>query len=206
MRKFKFFIDCNKEEKWLSEMLQKGYELENVSFGYKFHSIKQENTKIRIDYRTFKKKEDFIDYCSMFSDSGWKHLVGSRCSEAQYFKNNSENTEEDIFSDSISKAGKYKRLSTMRMTTAVCFFMLSSSLIFGGNPNVKLFLHNPPKSLYFTPGLWESTGITFWVGFLFETPFAIMRGCLFILPLAMIIYIFLLIKARASYKKQKKSI
>ena len=36
MRKFKFFIDCDKEEKWLSEMLQKGYELVSTSFRYKF--------------------------------------------------------------------------------------------------------------------------------------------------------------------------
>jgi len=106
MRKFKFFSDCDKEEKWLSEMLQEGYELESVSFGYKFHSIKQEKTTIRIDYRTFKKNEDFIDYCNLFEDSGWKHLVGSKRSQVQYFKNIGENNEENIFSDSISKAGK----------------------------------------------------------------------------------------------------
>lgn len=205
MRKFKFFANCDKEESWLSEMLQKGYELESVSFGYKFHSIKQENAKIRIDYRTFKKKEDFNDYCSMFSDSGWKHLAGSRWSEAQYFKNNGKNNEEDIFSDTLSKAEKYKRLSTMRMTSAVCLFMLSLSLIFGDNPNVKLFLHNPPKSLYFTPGLWESTGISFWLGFIFETPFAILRASIYIIPLAVIIYIGLLIKARMLYNKQKNN-
>ena len=30
MRKFKLFINCDKEEKWLSEMLLKGYQLESV--------------------------------------------------------------------------------------------------------------------------------------------------------------------------------
>jgi hypothetical protein len=205
MRKFKFFIDCDKDEKWLSEMLKKGYKLESVSFGYKFHSIKQENSKIRIDYRTFKKKEDFIDYCSMFSYSGWKHLAGSTWwSEAQYFKSNGENNEEDIFSDSLSKADKYKRLSNMRMGQAACFFILSLSYISGGNINVESILN--PKLLYFTPGLWERAGVAFWAGFLFETPFVIMRNFVFIMPLVMIICIALLIKSIILYNKQKNPI
>lgn len=32
MRKFKFFIDCDIEEKWLSEMLQKGYEIKKNNY------------------------------------------------------------------------------------------------------------------------------------------------------------------------------
>lgn len=132
MRKFKSFIDCDQEEKWLSEMLQKGYELESVWLRYKFHFIKQEAATVRIDYRTFKKNEDFIDYCSMFEDSGWKHLVGSKSSQSQYFKNNGEDNEENIFLDEMSKAAKYKRLSYMRMTMAVCFFLMSVPYILGG--------------------------------------------------------------------------
>lgn len=205
MRKFKFFINCDKEEKWLSDMLKKGYELESVSFGYKFHSIKQENAKIRIDYRTFKNNEDFSDYCSMFSDSGWEHIAGSKWwSEAQYFKRNGEKSGEDIFSDSISKADKYKRLSNMRMGQAGCFLILSLSYISGGNIKVESILN--PKLLYFTPGLWDRTGVAFWGGFLFETPFVIMRNFIFIMPLVMVICIFLLIKARILYNKQKNTI
>jgi len=203
MRKFKFFSDCDKEETWLSEMLQKGYELESIYFGYKFHLIKKENASVRIDYRTFKKNEDFIDYCNMFEDSGWKHLVGSSQSGAQYFKNNGENKEDNIFSDSISKAEKYIRLSNIQMTFATVLFMLSSAVISSNYDIVKSLLN--PKLLYLTPGLWERTGTAFWGRFLFETPFAIMRSFIYLLPLAMVIYIFLLIKSRMLYKKQKKS-
>ena len=44
MRKFKFYIDYDKEEKWLEAMSQKGYQLENKSFGYKFYFTKPEES------------------------------------------------------------------------------------------------------------------------------------------------------------------
>ncbi|WP_443659137.1 DUF2812 domain-containing protein [Clostridium algidicarnis] len=37
MRKFKFFINYDKEEKWLNDMAKKGYELETASFGDVFY-------------------------------------------------------------------------------------------------------------------------------------------------------------------------
>ncbi len=159
MRKFRLFTDYNKEEKWLNEMYKKGYELENISFGYKFYSIEPENATVRIDYRIFKNKEDFIDYCTLFEDSGLKHLAGNKNSGVQYFKKINKNSEEDIFSDDISKAARYKRLSDHSMMFALCFFVLSVSLISNGSINVNLILN--PKLLYYTPGLWERTGVPF---------------------------------------------
>ena len=78
MKIFKFFINYEKEEKWLQDMAEKGYELESVFLRYKFYKVPEENSIIRIDYRTFKNKRDFIDYCTMFEDSGWKHLAGTK--------------------------------------------------------------------------------------------------------------------------------
>jgi len=202
MIKFKCFIDYDKEEKWLHEMANKGYELERVCLGYKFYYTKPKNVTIRIDYRTFKKKEDFIDYCNLFGDCGWKHIAGSKNSGAQYFKKIDENSQGDIFSDAISKAGKYKRLSSMCGVLAAMYLMLSAAYISGGYMNVKAMLN--PKLLYLTPGLWERTGVPFWGGFLFETPFVILRGFVFIIPLVMILYVYLLIKAQLLYNKTKK--
>lgn len=71
MRKFKLFIDYSKEEKWLNEISKQGYELVNASLGYKFKVTKIQNNDIKIDYRTFKNNKDFLDYCTMFEDSGW---------------------------------------------------------------------------------------------------------------------------------------
>ena len=203
MRKFKLFIDYDKEEKWLNEMAKKGYELENVSFGYKFRSIKPETVTFRIDYRTFKKKEDFIDYCILFKDSGWEHIVGSKQSGLQYFKRINETSEGDIFSDAISKAGKYKRLSDMLIVLVAPCLVISAALIFGAQINVNSILN--PKLLYLTPGLWERTGVAFWGGFLFETPFAILRGSIWLMPLLVVVYVYLSIRARILYIKYKNS-
>ena len=39
-----------------------------------------------------------------------------------------------------------------------------------------------PKELYFTPGLWDKQGVSFLWAFLFETPLALMRGCMVVYP------------------------
>ncbi|MCS4517388.1 DUF2812 domain-containing protein [Clostridium botulinum] len=188
MRKFRLFTDYNKEEKWLNEMYKKGYELKNISFGYKFYSIEPENATVRIDYRIFKNKEDFIDYCTLFEDSGWKHLAGNKNSGVQYFKEIHKNSQEDIFSDDISKAARYKRLSNKSIISAVCFLSMSVAYISNGSININLILN--PKLLYYTPGLWERTGEAFWGGLLFETPFALGRSAVFLIPIIAVFYAF----------------
>jgi len=200
MKKFKFFIDYDKEETWLNIMSKKGYELESVFFTYKFRSIKPENSIFKIDYRTFKKKENFIDYCVLFEDTGWKHIAGSKYSGTQYFKKIDENSQEDIFSDAISKAGKYKRLSDMYMALAVVYLTLSMSSISSGRVNFNSMIN--PRSWYFTPGLWERTGVGFWFRFLFETPFVFLRSSWWLL-LVLFLFVYSSIKARVLYNKQK---
>ncbi|MBB6697105.1 MULTISPECIES: DUF2812 domain-containing protein [Clostridium] len=202
MRKFKFFINYDKEEKWLNDMAKKGYELETASFGYKFSFTKPQNTKIRIDYRIFKNKEDFMDYSALFEDSGWKHISGNKSCGAQYFKKINENGDEDIFSDDMSKAARYKRLSDMWIGLAVVYLPISIALAFQKSIDIKSVLN--PKLLYYTPGLWEMSGISFWRRFLFETPFAAGRGLLWlVIPIALVLYICFSVKAKMLYYKQK---
>ena len=184
-------------------MFQKGYELESMSFGYKFHSIKPELAVVRIDYRTFKKNEDFIDYKNLFEDSGWKHIVGTKGSRSQYFKKEGTNNDDDIFSDSSSKAGKYKRLTDIRILSVIILLLFTASYSRVGYINVNIIAN--PRLLYFTPGLWERTGLRFWNGFLFETPFVLLRA-IWIVPLIMVICTTCqLVKSRQLYKKQKSS-
>ena len=59
---------------------------------------------IKIDFRKFRRTDDFIDYCTMFEDSGWKHLAGTKSSGIQYFKRIDDAAGDDIFSDNNSKA------------------------------------------------------------------------------------------------------
>ncbi|WP_163970376.1 DUF2812 domain-containing protein [Oceanobacillus halotolerans] len=202
MRKFKYFLDLEKEEKWLRDMAKQGYQLEDRSFGYKFRAAEPEDAVIKIDYRRFKKQEDFLEYRILFEDSGWKHIAGKKNSGAQYFQKMSEASDDDIFSDKLSKAGKYKRLSDMSMELSMCYLPLLVVLITMDMINLEVLVN--PKALYFTPGLWEMTGVAFWRAFLFETPFAFFRGFAWLfIPVMMVLYLISAYKANKLYEKSK---
>jgi len=202
MRKLKYFIDYDKEEKWLECMAKKGYKLEDRSFGYKFSLAKPEDTVIKVDYRKFKKQEDFIDYCTLFEDSGWHHIVGNKNSGTQYFKKIAGNSDDDIFSDKISKAGKYKRLSDMFIQLAISYLPLFVALVSTGVINIGAIFN--PRLFYLTQGLWEMTGEAFWRAFWFETPFVLIRGVIWLfIPVTIILSLFFAFKAQRLYEKNK---
>ena len=203
MYKFKFFINFDKEAQWLEQMAHDGYHLKSTFLGYQFQRGEPEAATIKIDFRTFKKKEDFIDYCTMFEDSGWKHLTGTKSSGIQYFKKIDESAADDIFSDKYSKAGRYKRYANKFFELAISYLPLLVILYLTGIVDFKAFIN--PKELYLTPGLWDQAGTSFWFSFLFETPFALMRGCIwFFIPLAMILYVFYGCKSNKLYLQYKR--
>lgn len=200
MKKWKFFINLEREEEWLNHMAKQGYKLVKKSFGYQFEPAEAEDAIIKIDYRTFKRKEDFEDYRALFEDSGWKHIWGTKHSGYQYFKKVDPNGSEDIFSDVDSKAARYKRMSEMWFLSAVCYIPIFVILMYSGSIDVKALVN--PKLLYFTPGLWEKTGAEFWSAFLFETPFALFRGVLWLFfPLMILLYLVFAFKANKRYKE-----
>ncbi|MCR8630357.1 DUF2812 domain-containing protein [Paenibacillus radicis (ex Xue et al. 2023)] len=200
MKKYKFFINFEKEEQWLNEMAQQGYRFTKKTTGYEFQPGKPDNAVIKMDYRTFKKQEDFEDYCALFEDCGWKHITGSKSSGYQYFRKIHENGDDDIFSDADSKAGRYKRISEMWSTLATTFIPIFVVLISTDSIDKAAFLN--PKLLYYTPGLWEETGAAFWKAFLFETPFALFRGFLWLLiPIMIVLYLIFAFKANKQYSK-----
>jgi len=205
MRKFKFFLNFDKEEQWLNEMAKQGYQLTNKSsFGYEFQPAKPEPAMIKIDYRTFKKKGDFEDYLALFEDCGWKHIAGTKSSGTQYFKRSDARGNEDIFSDADSKASRYKRISEMWFTLAATFIPIFAALVSTGSIKVGALLN--PKLLYYTPGLWEKTGASFWSAFWFETPFAFFRGFFWmIIPLMIILYLFFAYKANKQYQMTQEN-
>ncbi|MFD0679375.1 MULTISPECIES: DUF2812 domain-containing protein [unclassified Paenibacillus] len=200
MKKFKFFINFEKEEQWLNKMAQQGYRFTKKTMGYEFQPDKPDNAVIKMDYRTFKKQEDFADYCALFEDCGWQHITGTKSSGYQYFRKIHENGYDDIFSDADSKAGRYKRISEMWSTLATTFIPIFVVLISTDSIDTAAFLN--PKLLYYTPGLWEETGSAFWKAFLFETPFAFFRGFLWLLiPIMIVLYLIFAFKANKQYSK-----
>lgn len=206
MIQHKIFFDFEKEEKWLEDMAMQGFHLVKAgSFsGYYFIPQKPVKSTIRIDYREFIKKNDFIEYCNLFKDSGWIHIAGTRYSGNQYFKKTGKTSSDEIFSDPFSKAGRYKRLANMWLFTS-CFFLLVwfPSLSASGVINKSAFIN--PKELYYTPDLWERSGSAFWFGFLFETPFALARGYFWLLLVGIILLLFALtVKYWLLYRSARK--
>jgi hypothetical protein len=200
MRKFRLFIDFQKEEKWLEHMASQGWRLKSNLFTYVFESETPWQANIKIDYRHFRTRQDFLDYCSLFEDSGWQHICGTKNSGTQYFKQVGDGSSEDIFSDDTSRAGRYKRLSDMMLTMFIAFFPLVIIAITQGTLGLEAFTN--PRELYLTPGLWDLSGAEFWGAFLFETPFALMRGFSTSIGLLMFMaYVFLTIKSWILYKR-----
>lgn len=203
MYSFGFFLDFEKEERWLNKMGKRGYLLVDKQVGI-YHFRKSENImNIKIDYRNFSKKSDYEDYLTLFEDGGWKRIVGSMKSGVQYFQRVNHEATDDIFSDEISKASRYQRLYRKHLTLLSSFLPFLVVLFMSGAINVESMLN--PKSLYYTPGLWEATGFSFWRAFLFETPFALARGYLGpFLALLALLYILLSIKGLMKYHKRIK--
>lgn len=201
MKKFRIFLRFDKEEKWLEQMAGQGWLLSKKALFYSFRKIEPEAKTIRIDYREINSANDFRDYCTLFEDSGWKHIAGTRSSGTQYFLKIDENSTDDIFSDTFSQAGRYKRLSNMWLSCAVIFIPFLMSMISGGWVNFNQL--SAPKEWYLTPGLWKMEGISFWWAFLFETPFALMRGIGWLIPIfAMLVYIGFAIKSWLIYRSE----
>jgi hypothetical protein len=188
--KYKLFFDFTKEELWLSKMSEDGYALISVSsFGkYTFQKIEPRKYNYRIDYRVFSRTNDFQDYSSLFEDSGWKHLWGRKNSGSQYFVQLKDNASNDIFSDSASKAGRYRRFYSMWLSLLMTFFPIFVAILMTNQYNITAFTN--PKALYYTPGLWDMSGVGFWKAFLFETPFAVGRGFIWLLFLAVLLFYF----------------
>ncbi len=174
MRKLRFFTDFDKEEAWLKTMAEQGWLLVGTSFGYEFVPAAAQELTYRVDYRTFRKKGDFADYVSLFEDGGWHHVSGSFWSGTQYFVRLRPDVADDIFSDDASKAARYRRTSGLWLTLFLCYAALLFTSSMNNGVHDVSFLHW--QDLYYTPGLWEKTGLEFWRAFLFETPFALGRG------------------------------
>jgi hypothetical protein len=203
MFKFKLFLDYSKEEKWLNEMARNGYQLDKVTVGYHFKPSEPEDTCIRVDLRFFRNQADYINYITMFEDSGWKHIAGTRNTGVQYFKRLSAASDEDIFSDPESRAQRYIRSSRLWVYFAI--FVLLGMAVMLSTGSVDLHALINPRLFYLTPGLWEKTGDSFWKAFWFETPFALFRlAMIYFYPVSIVTFLIIAVKTRLLYKKDRE--
>jgi hypothetical protein len=210
MQVFKIFVDLDKEEEYLRDMAEKGYRLGGYSyFGiYTFKSAEPKSLNYRVDYRYFSRKAQFEEYVTLFDDAGWEHIYGTPFSGSQYFlpKPDVKQTE-DIFSDRVSKADKYKRLSKICLLSAcalLAVLFVDVLMDMEGRGWSAFDFH----SLYLTPGLWERAGQDFLKAFLFETPFAVLRAIMKTVPTIILAFITILygywaFKAWKLYKQRR---
>lgn len=199
MIKFKIFFDIEKEERWLNEMLAKGWICSNINSAgiYTFQPTEDLEQVIRIDCQQDLRKEKQATYKQLHEDFGWR-IVKEKAYDGTYYWLKRKDGNDELFSDHDSHIAKYKRLMKQASNWAILSFIFL--MIFYANDSYySLF---SIKNAYFTPGLWEKEGFSFLFAFLFETPFAIGR---FIPPWLFLvtcsIYITLYYRYRKSIKQ-----
>jgi hypothetical protein len=113
MKKFRVFIDMEKEEQYLKQLAEQGWGLVKYSSLniYTFEKITPQTLNYKIDYRDFKNKAAYSEYLTLFEDSGWRHISGSKNSGIHIFLPlDSQAQAMDIFSDNTSRNERYKHL------------------------------------------------------------------------------------------------
>ena len=173
-RKLKFILDFDKEEAWLNQMAAEGY-LPVGATGplYTFEPVEPATAVVRVDYRPPMKRPDFADYVNLFEDSGWRHLAGSHHGGPQYFASFSSDAKTDIFSDTASKAQRYRRSIAIYGLVSTPVLAVVIALWIQGTIGLRTL--TSPKDWYLTPGLWQMQGPEFVGAFLFETIFVLFR-------------------------------
>ncbi|GGE71919.1 DUF2812 domain-containing protein [Priestia taiwanensis] len=128
----KKFNSFTEEEQWLQHMLNegwvlKGYHPEKLQpCTYYFDSIQyeeQKNRTYKIDYRVFRKEDDFLEYKSIFEDTGWTLLSIDKLYAKHIFYTNQPDANCTIFSDVESYKGREKR----KMASARNMVLVSAS-------------------------------------------------------------------------------
>lgn len=186
MRKFKKFINLDKEEVWLRTMATEGWELcHRGFFGYRFRRSEEGERVYRIDYRYFKRPSDYLDYLLLFHDAGWDYVDGSRWSGYQYFAARENAAGTDIFSDEATRAARYRNIAERWLEVLFLYMVVLVIGISVGGFDFEIYAN--PAKLYLTPGLWDMEGMQFLFSFLFETPFALLRGAwTFLFPIIIV--------------------
>ncbi|TCP64894.1 DUF2812 domain-containing protein [Baia soyae] len=169
MKKFKMFIDIHKEEAWLNEQLEKGYELvkrSSFSGAYHFKKTTNMNQVIKLDVQNGMSKEKHDTYVDLHEECGWRRVANSRYSYIHYWIKEKDGHDE-LFSDVQSAGAMLQRMAQFYLLW-LGVFLAVTTLLHG-----KVYLN--PMDAYLTPGIWDKQGSTFMKAFLFETPFALMR-------------------------------
>lgn len=194
MKKFRLFMDIEKEENWLNGMAEKGWLCTHVSSlnFYQFEKRAESDHVIRIDYQSFKSKEAKERYIELYKEYGWQYLGGGYL---HYWLKPADGRD-DLFSDRSSKKAYLNRLLSYYGTLAISMIFITF-LLFNNSSQ-----YSSLKQAYFTPGLWDKEGKDFIFAFLFETPFALLR---FGTPWLLLVFGIAFVMMYLKYQKKVKA-
>ncbi|HEN0383846.1 TPA: DUF2812 domain-containing protein [Streptococcus agalactiae] len=114
--------------------------------------------KFKLFFKSTEKEEEWID---KVQKSGYAFTgINSFLPAFYYFKRDKEKDKMSI------------NMSYYKYTCEHVFFSLFYFFLLIRTTSITIF---DPKSWYLTQGLWEMQGKIFWLAFLFETPFALLR-------------------------------
>lgn len=149
VRKYRWFLDFEREESWLNDNLQKGYTLIAKNMFGVYHFVEMQNSMkiIRLDFQRIKSAHDFKSYKSQFEEVGWKHIDGKKGNSFHYWIKVKDKNEK-ISSDKESFNNIYAKLSSYYATLMLILFF---TIIFVNqtiDPNP--FILNPLKAINYT--------------------------------------------------------
>ncbi|MGE7924035.1 DUF2812 domain-containing protein [Viridibacillus arvi] len=103
VRKYRWFIDFEREEEWLNDNLQKGYTLIAKNMFGVYHFVEMQNSMkiLRLDFQRIKSAHNFESYKSQFEEVGWKHIDGKKGNSFHYWIKE-KNGNDKILSDKQS--------------------------------------------------------------------------------------------------------
>ena len=193
MKIYKYFVDTNKQEKWLNKMNDKGYKLMKNPMDFIFIFEESDTDYVtRLDYRDRMSMEGYSEYLSIHEELGWEHVRGGRFGMTPHTWTKVKDGNDELFSDKESKVSFYKRATSYTGTFAILFMVYTF-----------IFFNSFDGEIFLTPGLFDMEGIMFWKAFLFELPFALMRA---VPPFIFLILAVMFLYAYSNLNKAKKEI
>lgn len=134
----KKFSSFTEEEHWLQQMLHEGWILKDYNseddvseYTYRFepsHNEEQKNRIYKIDFRSFNRKKDYLEFCEIFEDAGWSSLSNHWMSKHIFYTDDPQ-SHGMIFSDIESYREREKRKMKDNLLF-ICLSIIASAILF----------------------------------------------------------------------------
>ncbi len=193
MKKYRYFVNIDKEEAFLHKMIECGYYLESVSSNFVYNFTKKDiHKEVKIDYRLQMDDESYNDYITLLKDYGWELISGNKDSRKHYFISTKNSNDDSLFSTEESRYNRYKLMRNTYSTSATTAMILY----------VATHKDSQLTDAWFSTELFNLKGIEFVKSFALELPIVLLKLIpALIVPLAFVWFTFLTFKARQIYKK-----